>query len=109
MAELKIELLYFEGCPSWKNGLKNLKIALKNEDISNADIQLVLISDEVDAMNEKFLGSPSFRVNGQDLWPEERKAYFLGCRVYLTEEGMKGFPTADMLRNKIRTMRKRIK
>lgn len=106
MADLRIELLYFEGCPSWENGLENLKIALKSEDISDADIHPVLISDEVDAMKEKFLGSPSFRVNGQDLWPEERKSYFLGCRVYLTEGGMKGFPTVDMLRKKLQTMRK---
>jgi len=24
---MKIELLYFEGCPSWETGLKNLEIA----------------------------------------------------------------------------------
>jgi hypothetical protein len=57
MAELKIELLYFEGCPFWKNGLKNLKTALKSEGINDTDIQLVLIANEVDAMKEKFLGS----------------------------------------------------
>ena len=109
MAELKIDLLYFERCPSWKNGLENLKTALKSESINDTDIQLVLIANEVDAMKEKFLGSPSFRINGQDLWPEDRKAYFLGCRVYLTEEGMKGFPTADMLRIKLQTTTKRQK
>ena len=58
MAELKIELLYFEGCPSWKNGLENLNTALKSEGINDTDIQLVLIANEVDAMKEKFLGSP---------------------------------------------------
>jgi len=82
MAELKIDLLYFEGCPSWKNGLENLKTALKSEGINDTDIQLVLIANEVD---------------------------LLGCRVYLTEEGMKGFPTADMLRIKLQTTTKRQK
>jgi hypothetical protein len=28
---MKIELLYFDGCPSWENGLKNLEAALQEE------------------------------------------------------------------------------
>lgn len=104
MTEIKIELLYFEGCPSWKNALENLKTAMKSEGINDASIKFVLIANDDDAMKEKFLGSPSFRINGQDLWPEERKTYFLGCRVYLIENGLKGFPTISMLRSKIREL-----
>jgi len=105
MAELKIELLYFDGCPSWEKGLENLKSALKAENINDADIQLVLIANQKDVIDEKFLGSPSFRINDQDLWPEERKSYHLGCRVYQTENGLKGFPTVDMLRERIREIK----
>jgi hypothetical protein len=102
MVEPKFELLYFDDCPSWQDGLENLKAALIEEGINDADIQLVLIDNEVDALKEKFLGSPSFRVNGQDLWPEERKTYHLGCRVYASEKGHKGFPSIEMVREKIR-------
>ncbi len=33
-ANMQIELLYFDGCPSWANGLKNLEAALQDEDLS---------------------------------------------------------------------------
>jgi hypothetical protein len=41
-------------------------------------------------------------VNGRDLFPtEEREDWRLGCRVYATPKGLKGFPTADMIRAKL--------
>lgn len=104
MAELKIELLYFEDCPHWEYGLENLKSALKDEGMHDVDIQLVLINNEEDATKEKYLGSPSFHINGQDLWPEERTSYQLGCRVYHTEDGLNGYPTVEMLREQIRAI-----
>lgn len=104
IAKLKIEILYFEDCPHWVYGLENLNSALKDEGLYDVDVQLVLINNEEDARKEKFLGSPSFHINGQDLWPEERTSYHLGCRVYPTDHGLKGFPTVEMLRERIREM-----
>lgn len=94
---MRIELLYFEGCPSWQEALANLKEALALEGIE-AEIRLTCVTDNDHAAAVKFLGSPSFRVNGVDLWPEERKRYNLSCRVYATPQGMKGAPTVAMLR-----------
>ena len=42
---MKIELLYFDGCPSWENGLKNLEAALQEEDLS-VPVELVKVIDE---------------------------------------------------------------
>lgn len=97
---MKIELLYFDGCPSWQKGLENLRAALKAEGLPD-EIELIRVEDDQAAAREKFLGSPSFRIAGRDLWPEDRQDYFLGCRVYQTEEGMRGFPNAGMLRDRI--------
>ena len=99
---MKIELLYFDGCPSWGAALKNLQTALKDENLS-ASIEMVNVADDDDATQLKFLGSPHFRVDGEDLWHEEREIYSLSCRVYPTPEGIKGFPTVQMLREKLRT------
>jgi hypothetical protein len=99
--KMKIEILYFEDCPSWQTGLENLKVALAEENM-DAEVNQILVQSNADAAREKFLGSPSFRMNGIDLWPEERKKYYLGCRVYNTVEGLKGFPSVAMLREKIR-------
>jgi hypothetical protein len=40
-----------------------------------------------------------------DLWPEKRNRYDLSCRVYATPQGMKGTPTVEMLRKKVRSLR----
>lgn len=100
---MKIELFYFDGCPSWQTALENLKIALEQEGLQ-AEIQLVNVESDEQAAQLKFLGSPSFRVDGVDWWGEERKRYNLSCRVYATPQGMKGAPTVEMLREKLRAV-----
>ncbi len=97
----EITLLYFDGCPSWQPALENLKQAVKIEGIS-AKVGLIKIEDNEQAQREQFLGSPSIHVNGIDLWPEERNRYSLSCRVYKTPDGIKGSPTIEMLRGRLR-------
>jgi hypothetical protein len=98
---MKIDLLYFDGCPSWKDALVNLKAALAAEGLE-ADIQLVNVADDEEASRLKFLGSPSFQINGVDFCPEERQSYNLSCRVYPSPQGMNGAPTIELLREKLR-------
>ena len=93
---MKIELLYFDGCPFWQIGLKNLNAALQAKGL-DTPVELVKVQDDADASQKKFLGSPSFRVNDVDLWDEVRESYSLSCRVYSTPQGMKGSPTVEML------------
>ncbi len=100
---MKIELLYFDGCPSWETGLQNLKSAVLQEGLI-ADIDLVKVHDDVEATHFKFLGSPSFLVNGNDLWQETRETFALSCRIYSTPNGIKGFPTVNMLREKLHSL-----
>lgn len=100
---MKIDLLYFDGCPSWEAAIKNLHTALSSEGL-NADINLIKVDTAEDASRLKFLGSPSILVNGMDLWPEQRSVYTLSCRVYATPQGMRGVPTVEMLQEKLRTI-----
>ncbi|MGZ6317049.1 MAG: DF family (seleno)protein [Anaerolineales bacterium] len=99
---MKIDLLYFDGCPSWQTGLENLRSAIAREGLQ-ADIHVVPVTDDEQAASLRFLGSPSYIVDGEDLWPEIRAAYHLSCRVYMTPEGIKGAPTIAMLQEKLRT------
>ncbi len=101
---MKIQLLYFDGCPSWETALHNLKAACALEGLP-AEIELVEVRDDDDAARLRFLGSPSIVVDGQDLWPETRKAYYMSCRMYRTPEGMRGWPTVEMLRERLRAAR----
>lgn len=100
---MKIELLYFDGCPSWEIALKNFETALQEENIT-ASIEMIKVTDDEDATRLNFLGSPHFRVDGKDLWHEERETYSMSCRVYSTPEGTKGFPTTNMLREQLRSL-----
>lgn len=102
---MKIQLLHFGGCPSRQSGLKNLQAALKANGL-DVSVELVKVLDNDDAARRKFLGSPSFRIYGIDLWEEKRDTYSLSCRVYATPEGMKGSPTVSMLQGEIRRMLK---
>jgi hypothetical protein len=101
---MRIELLHFEGCPSWQQALANLEIALAAEGLQ-AETRLVCVKDDLEAARLHFLGSPSFRVDGADLWPEPRQRYNLSCRVYATPAGLKGAPTVEMLREQLRRVR----
>ena len=81
--------------------MANLKAALAAEGVS-AEIHLIRVENDEDATREKFLGSPSFRIHGQDLWPEDRKRFTMNCRVYATDKGLLGYPSPDMFREKIK-------
>lgn len=100
---MHFELLYFEGCPSWHQAVENLWQALREESLS-LDISLVQVANDVHARAIKFTGSPSIRFSGRDLFPEHTDEYGLTCRVYQTEEGLKGWPTVRMLRKRLRAL-----
>ncbi len=97
---MKTDLLYFDGCPSWQNALANLQNALAEEGLT-IPINLVEVKSDQKSSAMKFLGSPSIQFDEQDLWPEERSSYLMNCRIYKTADGLKGWPTAEMLREKI--------
>jgi hypothetical protein len=58
----------------------------------------------VGAASGGFPGSPTIRVEGEDLFPApEREDWRLGCRVYATPDGLRGSPSAEMLREALKT------
>ena len=49
--------------------------------------------------SDGFNSASAGRLDGRDLFPvEEREEWLLGCRVYATQEGLRGSPTQEMLR-----------
>lgn len=100
---MKIELQYFPDCPSWQSALENLRSAIALEALPST-VELVEVLDDEDAATRQFLGSPSILVDGRDLWPESRDAYYMSCRMYRTPEGLRGWPTAEMIRLQLRAL-----
>ena len=94
---MRIELLYFDGCPSYQTAEKLLREAVSEEDVS-ADIEMIRIADEANAQRLKFLGSPTIRFDGIDPFARGEAGYGMECRVFATPEGLKGWPTKAMLK-----------
>ncbi len=97
MNALKIELLYFEGCPSYRVAEDLLREVLAEANVSDP-IKLIEIKTETDAQQWKFPGSPTIRFDGVDPFAHGEASYGLECRVYLTPDGLRGWPTKSMLR-----------
>ena len=92
---MKIEILYFDGCPTHQEAQKALRKVLDKKD---AEVELVAVGSDEQAQRLRFPGSPTIRADGEDLFPvPERSEYALGCRMYATPEGLKGSPTVGML------------
>ncbi len=102
---MNIELLYFDGCPSWRAALENLRAALSELDMQ-AEVHLWRIGSDEEAVAARFVGSPTIRVDGEDLFPPTHSDYAMGCRIYATPEGLRGWPTAEMLRVALVSKRK---
>jgi hypothetical protein len=102
---MTINLLYFDGCPSWKTALTNLQSAVKEEQLDYSINPIRILTDQ-EAATAKFLGSPSFQIDGNDFWPENRSTFSMNYRVYKTPGGLKGWPTVEMHHQKLIDIRK---
>src|SRR5713226_4365903 len=100
---MKIEVLYFDGCPNHKPAVERVQQSLREEGVF-AEVQEVNVSDASIAQKVGFLGSPSVRVNGLDVEPEARAAreYGMMCRTYSVDGRREGLPSREVLRQAIR-------
>jgi hypothetical protein len=95
---MRVELLYFDGCPTYQAAEEALREVLGREG-AEAEVELVAVNTDREAQRLRFPGSPTIRVDGRDLFPvPERTEYALGCRMYATPEGLRGSPTSGMLK-----------
>lgn len=99
---MKVEILVFDGCPNAKGAEQLVHAAMKELNVA-ADIEVVKVIDNEDAVAKRFLGSPSIRIDGKDLEVEEDEStqYSMRCRVYRHGESQSGVPSLDLLRAKI--------
>ncbi len=98
---MKIELFYFDGCPSYKQALTNVKEALRAEGL---EVEIVPVISAADTQSKRFLGSPTIRIDGVDLEGSDAdtREYAFGCRVYLDGKKSVGWPSVEQVRNALR-------
>jgi hypothetical protein len=91
---MTVELLWWDGCPSHPETLADLERILREEGIA-AEVKRVEIESDEQARREHFPGSPTIRVDGDDIFPPgEGEPYSLTCRVYRRRDGRIS-PTPD--------------
>ena len=93
---MRVQLLYFDGCPDWELAQARLRDALVAVGAVDT-IELVEVTSQEDAERLGFRGSPSVMVNGRDLFGQPDADLGLACRVYSTPEGLGGAPTTEQL------------
>lgn len=95
---MKIELLYFDGCPSYRTLRPRLRELIESAGV-DAGLDVRRVESAEAAASEAFLGSPTVRVDGQDVEPsaEARNDYGLKCRLYQTPRGLSGMPDDDWI------------
>jgi hypothetical protein len=100
---MKVELLWWEGCPSHPETLADLKRVLDEEDVQ-ADVLLVEVESDDQARRERFPGSPTVRIDGEDVIPPaDTEPFSLTCRVYRLRDGrISATPDPEDLRQAVR-------
>ncbi len=100
---MKIEVLYFDGCPNHVAAVARLREVLKEERVA-AEIVEVNVADPTEAQAVGFLGSPSIRINGVDVEPAARSGHEAGmsCRTYLEDGRREGIPSRELVRAAVR-------
>jgi hypothetical protein len=76
-----VEILYFDGCPSYQRLLPTVQ---RHAERGGAELLPRRVETPEEAERERFLGSPTVRVDGRDIDPSasERTDYGLKCRLY---------------------------
>jgi hypothetical protein len=90
---VRVELLYWDGCPSHPKALAELRAAMRELDLHD-EVLLREVASEHDARRERFVGSPTIRIDGHDIKPTGAEPYGLTCRVYRRRDG-RFSPTPD--------------
>ncbi len=100
---MKLELYYFDSCPSYAKALENVREALRREGLPDV-VALIPVESEADAQAKRFIGSPTVRIDGVDVeGPEaEDGGYGYGCRIYANNGTSAGWPAVETVQAALR-------
>jgi hypothetical protein len=100
---MRIEVLHVSNCPSHAVVIERLRQILTTEGLE-AHINEVVVNDATVAQSLRFPGSPTIRINGRDIEPQEGETASFGlmCRLYADGNGA---PSHQRLRDAIRRAR----
>jgi hypothetical protein len=94
---MKVEVLFFDGCPNYEALLPHMRALLTAVGAGDTTIELVRVEDTDTAEAKRFLGSPTVRIDDEDVEPgaNERSDFGLKCRLFATPDGLRGMPADE--------------
>ena len=102
----QVELLWWDGCPSTQKALAAVRDVLADEGLDPDAVVLREVSTDADAERERFIGSPTIRVDGIEVAPAEGEPVGLSCRVYHLRDGrVSPVPDRQDIRDAVRRAR----
>ena len=85
---MRVEMLWWAGCPSHPRALEDLRAAMAEAGLDPSEVILREVADEAAAERERFVGSPTIRVEGRDVVPPPPgEPAGLTCRLYTLRDG----------------------
>jgi hypothetical protein len=94
LSVVHVELLFWEGCPSHPRALADLRAVMVDLGLDPGTIALREVDTHEQALRERFVGSPTIRIDGVDVQPPGDEPFGLACRVYHRRDGRIS-PTPD--------------
>ncbi len=103
---MRVELLWFEGCPNHEAAETILRDVLAEQGVS-AEITRIDVEDEETGKQVCFPGSPTIRIDGRDIEPGWEPCEDCGprCRLYMTSAGLRGVPERQWIVDALRAAR----
>lgn len=95
---IHIDLLYFDGCPSYKKAWADLLEVIAEHDLE-VTVKPFKVASLEQANSLHFAGSPTIKINGHDL-EGYQGAGVMACRLY-EENGGKGYPSKALLQARL--------
>jgi hypothetical protein len=83
---VRVELLYWDGDPEYMAARQNL-VEVLTEDAFETTIQMIAVNSDQDAEYLEFVGSPTIRIDGEDIHAEPAAAVGLRRRQYPADDG----------------------
>jgi hypothetical protein len=98
-----VEVLYLDGCPNADVAVEHARKAVATVE-NGAEVRLVRVEGDEDAVRHQFLGSPTVRVDGLDVDTAARSRTDFGmqCRVYWVDGKIVGAPPMTWIERALR-------
>ena len=91
---MRVELLFWDGCPSHPKALAELRAAMADAALDPSTVTVREVHTQDEAKLERFVGSPTIRIDGVDVQSPGEEPIGLTCRVYHRRDGRIS-PTPD--------------